>query len=283
MDFNVQADLIPLFKGLVTGLKPYAQAQDVELNFHSEAIELHASYNPQSVLSEITALLSRVITFTPQGFEIKVMASQYPKSNNKCFLSVENTGVNLSKLGEIISSVSHGLSIEELPKGTRFVVEIPIGERGLDANINSKTKLLPKQYPQYFSTIHKRLTQHFDHTDKIQAAAEYQSPEYGVFMKKVNAVISSNLNNYDFSVDDLANAMALSRAQLFRKLKQLAQMSPSAYIRFTRLQEAKRLLQDKNEDVNVTEVSYSVGFSNVSHFTRSFKKQFGMNPSSLVA
>ena len=146
-----------------------------------------------------------------------------------------------------------------------------------------KNDLLPKQYPQYFSTIHKRLTHHFDNTEKIQFAAENKSLEYGVFMKKVNAVISSNLNNFDFSVDDLANAMALSRAQLFRKLKQLAQMSPSAYIRFTRLQEAKRLLQDKNEDVNVTEVSYSVGFSNVSHFTRSFKKQFGMNPSSLVA
>lgn len=283
MDFNVQADLIPLFRGLVIGLKPYAEAQDVVLDFQSNEKELYANYNPQKVLSEITVLLSRVITFTPQGFEITVSAVQSRNSENNYFLIVENTGVNLSKLGEIISSVSNGLSVEGLPKGTRFVVELPVAGGILGQNANPKAKLLPKQYPQYFSTIHKRLTQHFDHTEKIQAAAESQSAEYGVFMKKVNAVISSNLNNYDFTVDDLADAMALSRAQLFRKLKQLAQMSPSAYIRFTRLQEAKRLLQDKNEDINVTEVSYAVGFLNISHFTRSFKKQFGMNPSSLVA
>ena len=54
MDFNVQADLIPLFQGLVTGLKPYAQAQDVVLDFHSDSKELYAYYNPQKVLSEIT-------------------------------------------------------------------------------------------------------------------------------------------------------------------------------------------------------------------------------------
>lgn len=282
MDFTVQADLIPLLRGLVTGLKPYAQAQDVGLEFRSEASELYASYNPQKALSEITVLLSRVIIFTPQGFAITVSAARCPNSSNKCFLTVENTGVNLSKLGEIISSVSHGLSIEEFPKGTRFIVEIPVAQNNYPLTPDQNNDLLPKQYPQYFSTIHKRLTHHFDNTEKIQVAAQNQGSEYGVFMKKVNAVVSSNLNNYGFSVDDFANAMALSRTQLFRKLKQLAQMSPSAYIRFTRLQEAKRLLQDKNKDVNVTEVSYSVGFSNVSHFTRSFKKQFGMNPSSLV-
>lgn len=283
MDFDVRADLIPLLRGLVTGLKPYAQAQNVRLEFYSETKELQASYNPQKVLSEITVLLSRVITFTPQGFQINVSVDQYFEAKTKCFLQVENTGVNLSKLGEIISSVSQGLSIVELSKGTRFIVEIPVTQNNLPNSFNQKNDLLPKQYPQYFSIIHKRLTHHFDNTEKIQLAAENSSLAYGVFMKKVNAVVSSNLNNFDFSVDDLASAMALSRAQLFRKLKQLAQMSPSAYIRFTRLQEAKRLLQDKNEDVNISEVCYSVGFSNLSHFTRSFKKQFGMNPSSLVA
>lgn len=282
MDFNVQADLIPPLRGLVDGLKPYAAAQDVQISFHSDKKELYASYNPQKVLSEITVLLSRVITFTPQGFGIVVTAKFCIESQKKCYLSVENTGVNLSKLGEIISSVSKGLSIEQLSKGTRFIVEIPIGDENPESNVHSKNNLLPKQYPQYFSTIHKRLTHYFDHTDKIQAAAEAKSPQFGVFMKKVNAVIHSNLDNCHFSVNDLASAMALSRAQLFRKMKQLTQMSPSAYIRFTRLQEAKQLLQDKNEDINVTEVSFSVGFSNVSHFTRSFKKQFGMNPSSLA-
>ncbi|UJH66523.1 helix-turn-helix domain-containing protein [Allomuricauda sp. SCSIO 65647] len=283
MDFEIKADLIPLFRGLVTGLVPYAQAQDVELRFQPKVDTLYASYNPQKVLSEITVLLSRVITFTPQSYQIKVSIGSGDAGNDKCMLVIENTGVNLSKLGEIIASVSSGLSIEELPKGTRFVVEIPIAEEKMGIYLNGKDNLLPKQYPQYFSTIHKRLTNYFDNTAKIQEAAEAKGSEYGVFMKKVNAVINANIDNCDFSVDGLADAMALSRAQLFRKVKQLTQMSPSAYIKFTRLEEAKHLLQSKKVDFNVTEVSYAVGFSNVSHFTRSFKKQFGMNPSSLVA
>ena len=283
MDFNVQADLLPLFQGLVTGLKPFAAAQNVDLSFQSKEKELLALYNPQKVLSEITVLLSRVITFTPQTFDVQVTVKRCELSNNKCFLWVENSGVNLSKLGEIIAAIPTGLFIDELPKGTRFIIEIPVGKEKFDVSNNSQVQLLPKQYPPYFREIHKRLAHHFDHTDKIQEAAQAKSPEYGVFMQKVNAVINANLNNLEFSVEELASAMALSRAQLFRKIKQLTQMSPSSYIRFTRLQEAKRLLQDKNEDYNVSEVSHSVGFSNLSHFTRSFKKQFGMTPSSLVA
>ena len=138
MDFDVQADLIPLFRGLVTGLKPYAEAQDVGLEFRADAKELNAYYNPQKVLSEITVLLSRVITFTPQGFQIDVSLVQSLESGNKCFLQVENTGVNLSKLGEIISSVSHGLSIEELPKGTRFKIEIPVAQNNFPLSSGQK-------------------------------------------------------------------------------------------------------------------------------------------------
>ncbi len=282
MDFNVEADLIPLLEGLVTGLKPYAQAQDVDLVFHAETDTLSASYNPQKVLSEITVLLSKVITFTPQMYGVTVTARSGKKGNKKCLLEVCNSGVNLSKLGEIIASVSRGLSVEELPKGTRFTIEIPVAEEIAATGPTNKDSLLPKQFPQYYNEIHKRLTLHFDHTDKIQQAAEAQGPKHGIFMKKVNAVIHANLDNCEFSVDDLADAMALSRAQLYRRVKHLAHMSPSAYIRFTRLQEAKRLLHSKAQDYNVTEVSYSVGFSNVSHFTRSFKKQFGMNPSSFI-
>ncbi|MEO0572236.1 MAG: AraC family transcriptional regulator [Bacteroidota bacterium] len=283
MDFDVQADLIPLFKGLVMGLVPYAQAQDVELTFRQETETLYANYNPKKVLSEITSLLSRIITFTPQSYQINVSIVGFEDGSDRFMLVIENTGVNLSKLGEIIASVSHGLSIKGLPKGTRFLVEIPIAQEKITSNLDSKDKLLPKQYPQYFSTIHKRLTNHFDNTEKIQKAAEVRGNEYGVFMKKVNAVINANLDNCAFSVGSLAEAMALSRAQLFRRVKQLTQMSPSSYIKFIRLEEAKRLLQSKKVDCNVTEVSYSVGFSNISHFTRSFKKRFGMNPSSLVA
>lgn len=281
MDFEVKADLIPLFKGLVTGLVPYAQAQDVTLRFETELNCLMAYYNPQNVLAEITALLSRIITFTPQCYQVLVRVQPIEEIAGKYSLIVENTGVNLSKVGEIIGSVSSGLTIEELPRGTRFIIEI-VAVNEIKTAPSRSADLLPKQYPQYYREIYKRLTQHFDKIENIQAAADAKGNFESIFMKKVNTVIKANLDNSKFSVTGLANAMALSRAQLFRKLKMLTQMSPSEYIRFSRLHEAKRRLQNKAFDGNVTEVGYSVGFSNVSHFTRSFKKQFGMTPSSLM-
>ena len=113
----------------------------------------------------------------------------------------------------------------------------------------------------------------------MQKYAQEKSDSEGAFLKKANKIIKLNLENHGFKVDEFARRMALSRTQLFRKIKSLTKMSPGAYILFFRLQEAKELLQSNENDLNVTEVSYKVGFISRSHFTRSFQKQFGFNPS----
>jgi AraC-like DNA-binding protein len=280
MDFNLKADLIPLFRGLVTGLKPYAQAQDVELTFHTDEDELRAYYNPQKVLSEITVLLSRVITFTPQSYSIKVSVGVCSEHNENCILTIENTGVDLSKLGEILSSVSNGLEVERKKQGTRFLVTIPTRSASFVLHKPVQNgSLLPKKYPNYYSTIAKRLASHFSNIENMEKSAELKSSKEGVFLKKVNAVINSHVSNPDFKVDTLANAMALSRTQLFRKIKALTQKSPQEYLRFVRLEKAKRLLQSRDKDLNVGEVCYETGFASKSHFTRSFQKEFGFSPS----
>lgn len=278
MSFSINADLIPLFRGLVTGLQPFADEQEVELIFESSVENLLTSYNPEEALSEITVLLSRVVTFTPQSYRVKVSLRECNKNKDRCILAIENTGVDLSKLGEILSSVTGRLTVERLERGTRFSVEIPI------VPIDKKYKqrngiLLPKEYPMYHSAVTKRLTIHFSNTESMEKAAELKSGSEGVFLKKVNAVIQSHISNPDFRVDTLASAMALSRTQLFRKIKNLTQMSPQKYLRFVRLEKAKKLLQTKDKDLNVSEVCYEVGFASKSHFTRSFQKEFGFNPS----
>lgn len=280
MGFKVTADLVPLFRGLVTGLQPFAAAQEVNLIFQSRVSNLQASYNPEEVLSEITVLLSRVITFTPQSYSITVSVGQCDVNSNHSILTIENSGVDLSKLGEILSAVRNGLSVERLEKGTRFIVLIPTKKVGnTNKRHNGNEKLLPKQYPMYHAVMHKRLASHFSNTANLQKYAEHKGSSEGVFLKKVNAVIHSHLSDTNFKVDTLSNAMALSRTQLFRKVKGLTQMSPQQYLRFVRLETAKKLLQSKDKDLNVSEVCYAVGFASKSHFTRSFQKEFGFNPS----
>lgn len=280
MSFSINADLVPLFRGLVTGLQPFAAAQEVELVFESSAETLLASYNPEEALSEITVLLSRVVSFTPQSYLVKVSIGECNENADQCILTIENTGVDLSKLGELLSAVKNGLLVERQKQGTRFIVSIPTKKNG---TISSKSienrRLLPKKYPMYFSAVSKRLTTHFSNTENLEKSAELRGSSEGVFLKKVNAVINSHLADSDFKVDALADAMALSRTQLFRKIKVLTQMSPQQYLRFVRLEKAKKLLQSKDKDLNVSEVCYEVGFASKSHFTRSFQKEFGFNPS----
>lgn len=280
MSFSINADLVPLFRGLVKGLQPFAEAQEVELVFESYVENWLASYNPEEALSEITVLLSRVVSFTPQSYCVKVSIRKCQEKENFCVLTIENTGVNLSKVGEILSSVKNGLSVEKLQRGTRFIVSIST-KPNLFAqnNLDQKEGLLPKQYPMYFSAVSKRLSLHFSNIENLEQAAELKGSSEGIFIKKINAVIHSNLSNSDFRVDSLASAMALSRTQLFRKIKALTQMSPQRYLRFVRLEMAKKLLQSKEKDFNISEVCYKVGFASKSHFTRSFQKEFGFNPS----
>lgn len=280
MGFKVNADLVPLFRELVTGLRPFAAAQEVLLVFTTRIPHVYAAYNPTEALSEITVLLNRIITFTPQSYTVAVTIGENTKQKDRCILSIENTGVDLSKLGEILSSVSMRLGVKNLEKGTRFIVTIPTTAHLTPSKkVHQNQTLLPKKYPRYFTEINKRLTIHFSNTEHLEKAATIRSASEGVFLKKLHAVIHARMGDPNFKVDGLANAMALSRTQLFRKLKTLTKMSPQQYLRFVRLETAKKLLRSTHQDLNVGEVCHKVGFASKSHFTRSFQQEFGFNPS----
>lgn len=280
--FNVNADLVPLFRGLVTGLQPFANAQQVSLTFSAEVQHLYATYNPADVLVEITLLLSRIITFTPQSYCVTVSIGKCGATMNRCVLSIENTGVDLSRVVEIVSTVSKGLQLEKLHKGTRFVIEIPVTNDAAPIKTPMDNgPLSPKKYPFYFSAVSKRLASHFSNSKNLENTVSQLNATDGVFLKKVNAIINGNMNDSEFKVDALAGAMALSRSQLFRKLKTLTRMSPQKYLRFVRLERAKKMLQSKSVDANVSEVCYQTGFASNSHFTRAFQKEFGFNPSEI--
>jgi DNA-binding response OmpR family regulator/anti-sigma regulatory factor (Ser/Thr protein kinase) len=101
------------------------------------------------------------------------------------------------------------------------------------------------------------------------------------FIQKVQTAIESNLDNEQFSVEDLADAVAFSRSQLHRKLKALTDQSPTVIIRNFRLQRAKSLLEQGAG--TVSEIALEVGFGNLSYFSKTFKAAFGVLPSEVGA
>lgn len=97
------------------------------------------------------------------------------------------------------------------------------------------------------------------------------------FLRELNKLIETNLHEEHFDTNYLCRLMAMSRTQLHRKLKALTDCSTANYIRTARLQKARSLLQ--TTDLTIGEISVHVGFKDFSHFTRSFTKEFGVNPS----
>ncbi len=97
------------------------------------------------------------------------------------------------------------------------------------------------------------------------------------FLRKVTQLIEEHLDDADLSVTRLCELGDFSEKQLYRKLKQFAGQSAVEYIRSIRLKKAALLLQSGN--FTVSEVMYSVGFSNASYFTRAFSAAYNMTPS----
>ncbi len=97
------------------------------------------------------------------------------------------------------------------------------------------------------------------------------------FLQSVIQAIKENLDNELLSVEDLARTVGFSRSQLHRKLKALTNKSANQMITEIRLNEARRMLEKRAG--TVSEIAYSVGYTNMSYFTKSFKERFGVLPS----
>jgi signal transduction histidine kinase/DNA-binding response OmpR family regulator/ligand-binding sensor domain-containing protein len=90
----------------------------------------------------------------------------------------------------------------------------------------------------------------------------------------------AHLHQADFNIDILSQLLFMSKETLRRKCQASFEVSPSAYIQQTRLQQAKLLLE--HDKMNVSEVAYAVGFDSLAYFSKVFKKYYGVNPSSFI-
>lgn len=100
-----------------------------------------------------------------------------------------------------------------------------------------------------------------------------------VFMKKIEKAIIEGFQNEEFSVNELAEVVHLSRSHVHRKIKALTGMSTAIYIRKVRLQKSKELLQ--TTDLAISEIAYQVGFKSPVYFSQVFKETFGESPRKL--
>lgn len=102
----------------------------------------------------------------------------------------------------------------------------------------------------------------------------------GLFLTKVLAFIEKHIGDETLSVEQLSEAVAMHRNTFTKKIKALTNQTAVEFVRSIKLKRASQLLS--NGELNVNEVAYSVGFSDVNHFRKCFKEQFGYTPKEQV-
>ena len=96
------------------------------------------------------------------------------------------------------------------------------------------------------------------------------------FLNRITGIILENLSDEGFGVSELAAKIGMSRSNLLRRIKKHSGLSVSQFIRQIRLKKAMDLLRQTS--LNVSEVSYEVGFGSSSYFIKCFREFYGYPP-----
>lgn len=158
--------------------------------------------------------------------------------------------------------------IEGLEHGADAYLEKPFAVEHLEAQI---INLLENREKLRANFINSPLT-------SIKSISRNKADE--AFLLEITNIIEANITNVDFSVDELAQELAMSRSNLYRKVKGVAGLTPNDFIRLVKLKKAVKLMNEGEKRIN--EICYLVGFNTASYFAKCFKLQFGILPKDFV-
>ena len=206
---------------------------------------------------------------TNGGYDIVVSDVMMPEMDGFTMLRMIKTNMNLSHLPVIMltSKADVGNRLEGLERGADAFLAKPFDMEELHLTIDNLIQTRQR--------LKGKFTGAQQQADKVEQPEVKGNDEQ--LMERIMKAINKNLSDSDFNVEMLTQEVGISRAQLHRKMKELTGISTSEFIRNIRLEQAARLL--KEQKINVTQVAYTVGFSNLAHFSTIFRKHFGVAPS----
>ena len=202
-------------------------------------------------------------------YDLVISDVMMPEMDGFTMLRMIKTNLNISDIPVVMltSKADVGNRLEGLERGADAFLAKPFNMEELhmviDNLIHNRQRLKGK-----YSGAQQQ-------ADKVEQREVKGNDE--LLMERIMKAINKNLSDSDFNVDMLTQEVGISRAQLHRKMKELTGISTSEFIRNIRLEQAARLL--KEQKINVTQVAYTVGFSNLAHFSTIFRKHFGVSPS----
>jgi signal transduction histidine kinase/DNA-binding response OmpR family regulator/ligand-binding sensor domain-containing protein len=234
--------------------------------------ELGTYYRITAVTGAREALRYLLSANPDRQFDLVVSDVMMPEMDGFTFLRMVKTNMNISHVPVVMltSKADVANRLEGLEKGADAYLAKPFDMDELHVVINN---LISK-------SLHLKGKFSGAQQQKEKVVAKEVKGNDELLMERIMKAVNTHLSDSDFNVDMLTREVGISRAQLHRKMKELTGLPVSEFIRNIRLEQAVRLL--KEQKINVTQVAYSVGFSNVAHFSTVFRKQFGVSPSEYI-
>ena len=181
-----------------------------------------------------------------------------------------NNNVNHLPVIMLTSKTDLGNRLEGLEKGADAYLTKPFSIKELHATIDN--------------LIATRLRLRGKYTGIQQPTEQIKAPEIKGnderLMERIIQCINNHLDDCEFNVEALCTEVGISRTNLHRKMKKLTGISIVDFIRNIRMEQAARLLSEKK--LNITQVSFMVGYANLPYFSTTFRKHFGISPTEFV-
>jgi signal transduction histidine kinase/ligand-binding sensor domain-containing protein/DNA-binding response OmpR family regulator len=216
----------------------------------------------------------------------------YQAADGKEGLKIVRKVKPLLVITDVMMPELDGIQLCKLLKGDLATSHIPVLMLTAKGTEQSRLQGLEAQADDYISKpfslkelrvkVKNTIQQRENYRTKVSNEAALQPATLSFdsrdqkLLKDVISAIEQNMENADFSVEELCQTVAMSRPGLYRKIKELTGMSIQLFILDLRLKRAAQLLLTKG--FSVSEVMYKTGFVSPSYFNKAFKNKFGHNP-----
>ena len=266
--------------------------EDTPEDVIAEVQELATKANSILLVEDNEELLNLMTTLL--GREYNVFTAENGKEG---IIVLENEDVDLI-VSDIMMPEMDGIEFCKYVKGHLEISHIPVilltaknkeedraeaYEIGADAFISK---------PFNLTVLHARIRNllkykaRMAHDFKNQIVFEVKDLNYTSldedFIQRAINCVNNHLEDPNFDQAQFADEMLTSKSTLYKKLKSLAGLNTSSFIRNVRLKAACRIMEEKGINIRVSELAYAVGFNDPKYFSSCFKKEFGMLPSEYI-
>ena len=268
-------------KRIPTQLKP--QSNQSNLTSHAESNE-----KPSILIVEDNEDLSNFLEKN-----LKLEYTIYTAENGRIALEIlENTTISII-ISDVMMPEVDGIELVQKTRENEQSSHIPIILLSAKTNLDTKIEGLDFGADSYiekpFSLDYlkaqvnsllknrKIILEKFANTPFVPYGSLANNKKDEEFLNKLNKEIENSLLDPEYSIENLANALSMSRSNLQRKIKGISGMTPNDYLRVYKLKKAAKLIIEGEYRIN--EICFLVGFNNPSYFSKCFHKQFGKLPS----